>query len=364
MTNTVFKTPGPFSRIKAVNFPSTVRYRLRIIRDDGTEYIPTHNENITLTLLTPTLDILFQGDTKDFANNQTINYSEGVPGLVKNYRYEKSYYHIELDTIILAQNYAIAQKDISCFLTTHGTGTLTTIYNRSYHLDAAMKLITPGSYIVTVPYWRITSQSTQTSFNTLQKITTLYSSVPYRAEFSFVDGQALAYFKFPVLGIVWRPTTDLLAWYGFYDIRDVCGTGTIYAPWQYPTGVNQPTQTPSSIYDRIYRIHTDVILKISLSPCTDKWSEISVDFSSDFGFSRHIGYISPQLELVNLNHPISDFAKNRDGKSFTLTSEMQWNQSSFTYSTGENPIYSNQTATLLASPAVDFDSISFQPLPE
>ncbi|MBF0445042.1 MAG: hypothetical protein HQL68_05590 [Magnetococcales bacterium] len=359
MTNTVYKAPGPFSRIKAIHFEPLIRFSFRIIRDDSYEFTPNDNENISLTMESQTMELLFQGETQ-----QTLSYSEGVTGLVKSYRYENGFYLVELDPLIMENSYSMTQKNMVCYLTTNGAETLTTTYNRAYHTEAPSTLIKPGSYTITVPYWRKTSVSTQISFDTLQKTTTIYSSVPYRAEFAFVDGQALGYFTFEVLGIVWRPTSDLLAWHGLYDIRDVCPTGTVYAPWQYPPGVNQPTQTPSSIYDRIYEIHNDVILKVSLSPCTDMWSEISVDFNSDFGFSKQIGYISPQSELVNLNHPISDFAKKMDGKSFTLTSQIQWNQASFSYSTGENPIYSNQTATLLASPAVDFDSLSFQPLPE
>ncbi|MBF0193479.1 MAG: hypothetical protein HQL71_02935 [Magnetococcales bacterium] len=364
MGNTVFKTPGPFSRIKAINFATIQRYCFKIIRDDGYEYTPTKNENITITLLTQDLDIIFQGESQLSENSQTINFSEGVTGLVIKYSYKNSHYHIELDAKILAQNFAIIQQDLQLFLTTNGKGTLTTIYNRSYHADAAMKLIPPGSYTITIPFWRITNQVEQFSLTTLKKTTTLFSSVPYRADFAIIDGQALANFKFPILGIVWRPTEDLSEWYGYFDIRDVCESSTTHAPWQFPDNVNRPTATPSSIYDRIYKLHTDVNLKISLSSCIDRWSDISINCSSNFGFSHQINHIKPGSELVNINQPISEFAKKISGKSFTLTAEMQWDKSGFNYSTGENPIFSNQTATLIASPVVDFDSITFQPLPE
>jgi hypothetical protein len=364
MTNTIFKSPGPFSRIKAIHFEALIRFSFRISRDDGYEYKPSHNQNITLTIQSPSKELLFQGESQDFSTKKTLDYTEGVPGLVKSYHYENGYYKVEFNALIMKNSYAMTLEYMRCYLTTNGADTLTTIYNRAYLPDATATLIKPGSYSVTVPYWRTTSVSTQTSFNTLQKITTIYSSVPYRAEFAFINAQALAFFIFPLLGIVWRPTNDLLGWEAVFDIRDVCGSQAIYVPWQYPAGVNQPTTSPNSAYDHIYKIHTDVILKVSLPNCQDMWSEISVDFSSDFGFSHLIHYISPGLDLVNLNHPISDFAKKQDGKSFTLTSQMQWDRGSFSYSTGENPIYSNQTATLMASPAVDFDSISFQPLPE
>ncbi|MBF0380683.1 MAG: hypothetical protein HQL69_06680 [Magnetococcales bacterium] len=364
MGSTVFKTPGPFSRIKAINFAQTSRYSLRFIRDDGVEYTPTLNENITVTLLTPSKETIFQGESQGTANNQTIYYSENVAGLVKKYYYINGRYHIELDNKKMAENYAINLKNIGCYITTKGTNTLSTIFTQSHHNQALIKLFTPGSYTIKVPYWRVTNHSLQPSLQTLEKITTIYSSVSYRAEFAINNGQALAFFMLPILGIVWRPNADLQGWYGSFDIRDVCMTGAIYAPWQHPDGVNQPIATPSNIYDRIYQIHNNVVLKISLTQCNNYWIETGVELSSNFGFSHHIPYIHPGDELVDINYPISDFGKKISGRQFTLICELLWNSTGFTYSTGENPIYSNQTATLLASPAVDFDTITFQPLPE
>ncbi|MBF0358953.1 MAG: hypothetical protein HQL70_10125 [Magnetococcales bacterium] len=364
MENTVFTAPGPFARIVAIHFATTIRYAFQIIRDDGVVITPVINENITLSLHTPGNQLLFQGQSQDLSSNQTLDYSEEVDGLTTAFTYSNGYYLIALEPTLLAAHYSMDHSNARCYLTTSGAKTLETIHNRAYLPHMTFKLLAPGVYSINIPLWYQVTQNNQTAFDTLEKTTTIFSSIPYRATMNIVDGQALAYFRLPLLGVIWSAAPDLSGWIGLFDIRDICQGGVTYAPWQYPAGHNPPPEKPENHTDRRYIVYSNVVLKISLSSCPGGWNEIAVDLSSNFGFSRHIPYIQPGEELVNAEHQISDYGKNINGRMFTLTGKLGWNGSGFTYSTGESQVYTNQTATLIESPAMEFDSLTFQPLPE
>jgi hypothetical protein len=364
MANTVFTAPGPFDRITAIQLVGVSRFAFHIVRDDGVVVIPSLAENLTITLSSPGGQLLFSGQSRDFSTDNSLDYSEEVAGLVDSFRFLSGYYVVELDQLLLETYYAMSSEGVRCYLKTAGTKSLETDYDRAYHPGATPVLIAPGSYEVTIPYWYLTSQDLHPTITKTERITTLYSSIPFRAALEIRDGQSLANFTLPILGIIWTPTADLSGWHGIFDIRDVCTGGTLTGPWQYPANVNQPESKPTSLLERRYILYAEVTLMLSLSSCPGAWNAMSASLSSDFGFSCQLPYIPAGEELVDIDHPISDFAKNINGTAFSLTGEIFWNPDSFTYSTGEAPIYTNQTARLVESPAMVFDSLLFQPLPE
>ena len=179
-----------------------------------------------------------------------------------------------------------------------------------------------------------------------------------------MGGMALANFHLERLGVIWNADSDLSGWVGSFDMRNICQGGVTWAPWQHPVGLNPPPEKPENHADRRYIVYSDLILKISLSPCPGGWSEIKTSLSSNFGFNHIIPYLQPRTDLIDLSHQVGDSASNIEGKRFTLSGETIWNYDSFSYSTEEGTIYENQIATLVQSPVLDFAILLFQPYPE
>jgi hypothetical protein len=293
MPTLAIPSPDPFARIVAISLEESSRYQFRIIRDDGVTYSPQSEENLTLTLTSPTDEPIFTGQS------QTQQYIELIEGLITHFSYQSGYYHLELDQELLEEFYHMGGSDMRCYLTTKGAKTLETTHSRAYHPEASPSLLAPGSYEVTVPYWHETTQTLYPTPTTSQKRTIFTSSVPYRAYFELLEALPLATFNFPILGIIWIPTPDLMSWSGIFDIREVCVGGTLIAPNQYPEGISQPAQPPSSHSERRYVLYYDILLKISLSPCPGEWSEISASLDSDFGFSCQLPYIRVLKQSLN-----------------------------------------------------------------
>ena len=344
-----------------IPFPHDPAFFFKFTRDDGFIYFSGAEDSIQISIRMGDI-ILFEG----ISTNMTFD--EAVPKLVNEFSFDDGVYLVRFDHGVMLDTFGVKYKDFKFHLETLGDKTLPNVHPRFYMEGCQpAQLIFKRYTEVKLPYFHPIKELNQFGLDTLQYLATMYSSVPFIAKLDIVDGQALGNFMFPMLGIVWRPSKDLLGWEGSYDIREVCGLGTIIAPWQFPAGVIPPTPPPSDIYDRIYIVHTEVILKISLSHCPERWRQIAVDLSSDFDFSQRINYIIPGGDLVNINFPINNgnaFAQNIGGKSFLLEGYLDWDQSSFTYKTGEWPVLPTQTATQVGSPSLDFARISFKPLPE
>jgi hypothetical protein len=71
-----------------------------------------------------------------------------------------------------------------------------------------------------------------------------------------------------------------------------------------------------------------------------------------------------QYVADSVNGSLGEFGDSMEGKSYTTIAELIWSGGDFSYSTGNVPIYTNQTATFVQNPVLDFDLFTFQPMPE
>jgi hypothetical protein len=355
---TVFKGGGPFSRVVAAKFSRSVLFEFRFIRDDGVTITPDLEENLEIALYDPT------GTPLCTCYSPSLTFREEKPGLVASFNYVDDHYRLKLELQPTYELTGLSAQNLECILMTRGSKTLETVYDRAYYPEKTATLIAPGRHTITLPYWYQTIQFNHPTLKKTEKVITQYSSIPYRAEVEVIGAQPLAYFNMALLGVVWNPLPDLSGWHGTYDIRDVCVGGILMAPFQYQEKLTQPTGEPANHQDQHYILYEDVIVKLSLSACPSGWNALSVALASDFGFSYQLPYIPPGGDMVDVSHPISDFGKNMAGKAFTITGDLLWSGGDFTYSTGNNPYYLNQNATMVESPVMDFDLILFKPLPE
>lgn len=358
MTTAPFIAPGPFDRLVGIHLGKIRHFCFRLRRDDGLLYAPGLEASVTLSLYSESAQWIFSGQS------HTLSYSEGGEGVVVRFDYDAEYYQLTLHSDRLKACFGLDIHSLRCLLHTQGTDTLATVYNRITDTEGTPTPMAPGSYDLTLPFWRITPTQTHPTLRRTDKAITVQSSVPFRAELDLLEARPLGLFHLPLLGVLWKPTPDLLGWTGQIDVWDVCAEGSLFIPWQYPDALYQPATLPTTLWDRQYVLEEDVILKIALSACPGRWQALSVVVTSDFGFSQALPYQWPGSGSVTLHHPLSDFAPSLAGKTFRLQAETDWDGSQFTYSTGESPIHTGLTAALVESPALDFETFTFQPLPE
>ncbi len=349
---------GPFARPIAARLSRNVDYEFTFVRDDGTTITPDLEEGLEIVLYDP------EGKGLCTCYSQSLTFREEIPGLVASFNFINGSYRLELELEPMKELTGLTKPEIKCRLLTRGSKTIETVYSRAYYPEKGIHLIAPGSHTITIPYWYSMIQIEHPTLYKTEKTITIRSSIPFRADLDISNAQPLGNFLLPRLGVVWVPKPDLSGWAGSMDIRDVCISGTLHSPWQASEDTPPPTDMPTSHLERRYIVYENVVVKIALSACPGGWNALAVDLGSDLGFSHHLPYVPPGSVGVDLEHPISDFGKNLAGKSFKVTGELLWSGSQFTYSTGENPIHTNQIATLVESPVMDFDLINFQPLPE
>ncbi len=349
---------GPFARIVAISLSTNIRYDFRFTRDDGTIFTPDLNENLDFAIFDLSDKLICSCESRN------LDYEEEETGLVASLTYELGYYRLNLDMAKIQEFTGLTREDFQCVMVTRGDKTLETFHDRSYLPEIAATLLKPGCHHITVPYWYTAAENTYPSLKRTDKQTTHQSSIPFKTSLKLWEVQGLANFQMERLGVAWNPTPELTGWVGSFDIRDVCTGGTVSGPWQLPVGVEPPAEIPTSHMERRYVVYEQVTVKLAVSACPGGWNQMDLSIGTDVGFSHYLPYQPPGADPVDISHNLGDFGKNMAGKSFTMSGELVWNGGDFTYSTGENPIYANQTATLVQSPALDFDLFAFEPLAE
>ena len=347
----------PFDQIVGVQFSGAV-YRLNITRDYGGKVWPG-SKAIEIRLETSEGMVVFTG------NSNNLSYEEAEFGLVQNFSYYNDHYIINLNRTILREKLELEDNQISFLLFTNGEKTLEAGYPRAYvGSGKSPSQIKPGRYDVVIPYWVIVQTSTFPNISTTVEKTTIHSSIPYNTTFKIQNGNATGRFNLGKLGVVWVPTANLSGWMGGFQVYGVCHQISIAIPWQYPD-IDPPAQKPSSPTDRIHRVYSNVVLNVALSMCPTRWAETAVSMTSDFGYAATIPYSVPGNPAFDQEFPVGVHSAKTSGRSFERTYTFHWDASFFEYDTGESSNrYLNQTATLVQSPATNFETMVFTPLPE
>lgn len=365
---TPFVAPGPFAQIRAIHFPSK-RFQLRIVRDDGLEFTPQSWEEITLRLYAETGQWLFSGRSAMDATlpgYPSLYYEEGVPGVVTTFLYQDGYYNIVLNGPVLRDALGLTgdSESLRCSLVTEGDKTLQTFFPRVYAGVGAPLLITPGTWEVTIPYWSVMSEDTYPNLVTTVRTTTVHTSVPYESTYRILYGNAVGRFLLPFLGVAWTPNANLSGWIGQFQVENVCTGGDIAIPWQYPN-IAPPSTLPSDPGQRIHLLYSNVILQVALGPCPDNWQGTAIPVSSDFGYGDVIPFCRVGSPAFHAEYPLGARPATPEGDVFIRQYAFQWDRYSFQYDTGEGAQhYPGQTATLVQSPAIDFEQFTVVPLPE
>lgn len=367
MMPTPLVAPGPFARLTGLSFPGR-RFRFRIVRDDGLEYAPHSGEGITLRLYAATGAWLFSGfSLRDLLSPAYPNlaYEEGVPGLVTAFTYEDGYYSVVLSGPVLWDALGLTEATLRCALVTEGTHTLETFFPRIYEASGVGKtLMAPGTWEVTVPFWSVEQGDLYPNVLTTVRTTTVYSSIPYTCVYHVMDGNALGRFLLPYLGVVWTPNTDLSGWVGRFQVDNVCTQGLIAMPWQYPD-ITPPAALPTHSGQRVHGVYENVVLQVALGPCPDRWEGTRVNISSEFGYGDVIPFSNVEAPGFQAEFLLGDQPVSWEGAAFVRQYVFQWDQSVFQYDTGEGEHrYVGLTASLVQSPAIDFERLTATPLPE
>ena len=364
--STSFVAAGPFARMTAIHFPG-MQFRLRIIRDDGLVFDPQSGEHISIRLYAETGQLLFTGltaTTVDLPGYPDLYFEEGFPGILTMFVYTEGYYTIVLNGVILRNALGLIGGSLRYSLVTEGDRTLETFFPRVYAGAGSPLLITPGTWEVSIPFWSVTSVDTYPDLVTTVRTTTVYASVPYESTYSIIAGNSLGRFLFPFLGVEWTPNADLSGWLGLFQVDNVCTQGEIAIPWQYPN-IHAPSTLPTDPGQRIYWVYANVVLQVALGPCSDTWFGTTIDVSSEFGYADVIPFSSMRSAGFQVEQPLGSQPVTEVGKTFVRSYTFQWERSSFQYDTGEEAQrYLGQTATLVQSPAIDFERLTLVPLPE
>ncbi len=352
-----FTAPGPFDRIGAIRFPGAL-FQLRIQRDDGYLYMPGGTSlSIHLNLIDGQWLFTGYGDTLD--------YQQAVDGLVDSFEFRAGCYRLELNRTMLKDAFGLTGSEIRLVLTTDGEGTLECRYPRVYADVGTVIPLSVGYHEITVPFWRLITETTHPTATSTRKTTTIRSSVPYSAVYAIDGGNALGRFQLPVLGVEWLPESDLSGWYRLFHVNGVCSQGSINIPPQHPPGIEPPTQPPGGADDRLYGLAYNVVLEVALSDCPGAWSATAIVVNTDFDFDTTIPYNNAAEPAFSILQDLGGQTPDLLGRSFQRTYEFQWDADGFDYDTGEWPnLHSDQRAVRIQSPATGFDRMTITPLPE
>lgn len=354
--------PGPFARLTHIHFPGW-QFRLHIMRDDGLHYTPYSGEGITLSLYAETGEWLFSGFSAQDENGY-LSYEEGIPGVVSGFVFAEGYYSVRLNGLVIQDVLGFTAGPFRCSLVTDGMNTLQTYYPRQYGTGGNPTLIKPGYWQVTIPYWSVVSVDYYPNLITTVRTTTVYASIPYASVYRIQDGNALGRFLLPFLGVVWSPNANFSGWLGQFQVENVCTQGEIAIPWQYPS-ITPPPLLPTDAGQRIFMVYANVILQVALGPCSDVWPGTRIDISSEFGYDAVIPFSSVFAPGFQADFSLPAQPGSLWGEDSVRQYVFQWDRSTFQYDTGEGmQRYVGQTATLVQSPAVDFEQWIVVPLPE
>ena len=361
-----FIAPGPFARLVAIHFPG-LRFRWRIVRDDGLVVTPQETDRITLHLYAHTGAWLFSGlsvPDPTLSRYPSLHYEALTPDSVSAFAYRDGYYEVTLNGAVLKEALGIAPGALRCSLVTEGDNTLETRYPRVYTDVGTPHFVAPGTWEVTIPFWSVRTTDSYPSLVTTVRTTTVQSSVPYEATYRVTDGNAAGRFLLPWLGVVWRPNADLSGWLGQFQVENVCTGGEIAMPWQYPA-IAPPSPLPRDPTQRIHILYANVVLQVALGPCPDGWAGSTLAVASSWGYEALIPFRSVHAPAFQAIDGLGRQEASLSDRTFVRYYAFQWERSTFQYDTGTEPSpRTNQTAVLVQSPAIDFEQLTFVPLPE
>ncbi len=357
----------PDSHIRILSVPARgLVISFKITRADGAVCKPSYvsfgsSYSLSLKLYANSSELIFSGSSRYFKQ-----YESDVPGLIRScsLHHYTGLFQITLDRGILSNEFGLS-GDIQLKLTTEGLTPEDKTFLTSHSVSQGMNDLK-------IPLWHVLETiDIQNNGRAFVRNSHVWSSVPFSVDYKIENANSLGNFKLPVLGVVWTPNADLSGWIGLFQITNICSQGTIAIPWQFPEGVTQPAQPPSSPEDRIFTVYNNVMLRIALSECPSRWNETQIECLSNFGnIEFTIPYSGSGSELFNFEPELDDEPPCINKKVFQRIYSFNWDRSSFQYDTGESPsLFLNQTATLQNTwyaPALytDFETLSFTPLSE
>ncbi len=357
-----FVDPGPFDQIIRFAFPATT-FRFQIFRDDGLRFTPESEEGVEMSLYDDTWRFLFRGESW---SDPELNYTEATPGLITSFDYRNNYYTITFNLTVVEAFIQRGRHNFLVYLITDGSRSLETKFPRCYTDATQPATLSEGNYNITIPLWDKTTDTTYPNEATTTKLSTLTSSVPYKARYFINNANASGRFLLPILAVTWSPNDALTSWLYELKITINCPGFSAYIPQQTIAGMTPPTNPPTSAEDREHRWYNNLILTMAFDSCPTLWNATRIEVTSSFGYSTTIPFAETKSTLFNDAYELPEtFPPNGLGKTFSRSHQFVWDQTTFQYDTGIWPIFNfAQVASMVQSPHTGYDALIFYPEPE
>lgn len=352
---------GPFDQIIAFNAPPN-RFRFRFIRADGVHITPDSDAWVEITLYSEFNEWFFTGNSWA---DPDFGYTEAHDGLIKSFDYRYAHYEIEFNPEILRNIYNQFLYDFKVYLMTDGDKTLETTYPGCYHDSQKPVAMPPATYDVPIPLWHKTTLTSYLDITTTIKNTIMYASVPYAGSYRIRSANAMANFLFPILGVIWSANPSLTGWTYELQLSINCPGIDLYLPDQNIEDLTPPKALPSSPTDQQMAFYYNIILTLGLGECSNVWHAMRLHAETSFGYTGNVPFSEAEVAFLDADFDFPGiFSPSVSGQSFSRAWQLQWNHNWIMYETGYWPVYySNQVASLVQSPEVDFDSLHFHPEP-
>ena len=347
---------SPFDKITGIQF-SGMTYALNI-RDDRGNSIANGRLIVTISLYAPNGQALIIGNP-----DEPHAYYEPVSGLVTRFEYLPSSAAVVITFSRRIVQESFGLTNLSCYVVTEGPTTVETVYNRYYSGNLGGELLKPGLHEIVIPYFRRVDQYFDNGSTIRVLNTQIDSSIPYNPIFRIEGGLSTALFKLSMMGVVWQPNANLTGWIGAFIVTNVCASGSINIPWQYPD-IAPPGYLPTSQNDRVRRVYQNVLIEVALGACPGNWDASLIDVDTNFGYSGTIPYVAQDGPGMNATFNLGAYSPEYD-RQFTRTYTLVQGPLLFTYDTeGTEGLIPDQMATLVRLKPERFDRMAFNPLSE